>query len=431
MKFTKLSLAALAAISFASSAFAVENVKVDGQIKLWYQTAKSNGANQPELFNQNASTADLVAKLGVSGSLVKNVGFGLTSYIVTTNGLENNLVAAEQVGSTTSKAGTNGSSANSMSFGEAFITYKMGNTLLKAGRQELGTPLCYSEQWAAVANSFDATVLINTDIPDTTLIAANVTRGNGGNGAGTTAGNPSLYGATASAGSADFSNFFIKGAYAVAMVNKSIPGVVLHPVYYDVLQVGRALWIDTTITAIPMVKVEALYTSIDADNGTFATAKTTDAYAVKASGSVMGVTLGAAYSGVGGKSDSTHTNGLNAVNFGTYGTNGETTKIYTAGAGGTFTGRAAGHTGVSGWKVDASGKLPFDVTLTGYYNSFTVDKLSDLSNTTKKYSPSSFGLIVDKKIDAVDVHAAYISEDKINVTDAKQQVVRVVASIKF
>ena len=39
MKFTKLSLAAMIAMGVASSAFAVENVKVDGQIKLWYQTA--------------------------------------------------------------------------------------------------------------------------------------------------------------------------------------------------------------------------------------------------------------------------------------------------------------------------------------------------------------------------------------------------------
>ena len=69
MKFTKLSLAALAAMAFAGSAFAVENVKVDGQIKLWYQTADVSGTAQPKLFEKAASVGDLGFYVGAAGDL--------------------------------------------------------------------------------------------------------------------------------------------------------------------------------------------------------------------------------------------------------------------------------------------------------------------------------------------------------------------------
>jgi imipenem/basic amino acid-specific outer membrane pore len=473
MKFTKLSLAALAAISLASSAFAVDNVKVGGDIGLWYQTAKSNATNQPNLFSKDASSGDLVATLKATGDLTKKVGFGLTMNAATTLGLENHMVSSEALGSTSNTAqngtlntvagtpvnnGLNGVAANPLWISEMFMTYKAGNTLAKIGRQELGTPLCYTETWSAAKNTFEAALLVNTDIPNTTLIAGYVARSNGSLLDGTSAGN-----ATSSlANKADFVGFFSNavnsktagiasmggatqalvgpenttdnGAFAVAMVNKSITGLTIHPVYYDVTRVGTAFWADLTYDA-KVAKVEGIYTNLKADGSTGSAFtgvndKSTSAYALKASGAVAGFNLGASYSKV-------DKGALNVWNFATYTNGTPTTKLYTAGAGGTATGYIAGLTDTTGWKLEASAKLPYDVTLGAYYNSFDV-KTNDgvalpgtLGTRTKEFKPSSYALIADTKVDEINLHVAYVHEDKIDAADTKHDVVRVVASIKF
>ncbi|HOI84300.1 MAG TPA: major outer membrane protein, partial [Campylobacterales bacterium] len=162
MKFTKLSLAALVAMGIASSASAVENVKVDGQIKLWYQTtdttkgslaADTDTTKNDGLFKQKGATGDLVAKLRATGDLTKKVGFGTTFYAMTSGGLENNLVAAE-----TSQGTTAGTEKNPYWLGEAYFTYKAGKTIAKIGRQELDTPLAFTETWNAAPNTFEAFV---------------------------------------------------------------------------------------------------------------------------------------------------------------------------------------------------------------------------------------------------------------------------------
>jgi len=60
--------------------------------------------------------------------------------------------------------------------GEAYLNYKMGNTNLKVGRQKLSTPLAGADDARMLPSLFEAAVLSNTDISDTTLILAHVTR---------------------------------------------------------------------------------------------------------------------------------------------------------------------------------------------------------------------------------------------------------------
>jgi len=60
--------------------------------------------------------------------------------------------------------------------GEAYVQYKYGNTTFKGGRQKLSTPLANADDVRMIPNLFEAYVLINKDIPDTTLIAAHVTK---------------------------------------------------------------------------------------------------------------------------------------------------------------------------------------------------------------------------------------------------------------
>ena len=60
--------------------------------------------------------------------------------------------------------------------GEAYVQYKNGNTTFKGGRQKLDTPMAGSDDARMLPNLFEAYVLSNTDIKDTTLIAAHVTK---------------------------------------------------------------------------------------------------------------------------------------------------------------------------------------------------------------------------------------------------------------
>ncbi|MFA6190744.1 MAG: OprD family outer membrane porin [Sulfurimonas sp.] len=60
--------------------------------------------------------------------------------------------------------------------GEAYIQYKNSNTTFKGGRQKLDTPLAGSDDARMLPNLFEAYLLVNTDIKDTTLIAGQVTK---------------------------------------------------------------------------------------------------------------------------------------------------------------------------------------------------------------------------------------------------------------
>lgn len=455
MKFTKLSLAALIAMGVASSAFAVENVKVDGQIKLWYQTTDmgtvrtdtaASTANQDGLLEQVGASGDLVAKLRATGDLTKKVGFGVVLYSATTLGLENNLVSGEaigvgssngtatsSVGSTTINGITNGDSNWPVWLGEAYFTYKAGNTIAKIGRQELDTPLAFTETWNAAPNTFEAAVLINKDLPNTTLVGAYVSRGNGAHGSTVTS-RFNQYGNAASSYAVGETG---AGAYAFGLVNTSIPGLTIHPVYYDVIDVAQAYWVDLAYTGLPYgIKIEGLYSSAELSGDAktaFATTsdKKTDAYAVKLSGELSGVKLGASYSNVS----------AGVLPIANTATGFTKTKIYTASI--LSDGRIAAQPDVSAWKLEASTKLAgFD--LGASYGTYDIKSNNNQGRAYTSYtlnqdkSPSEFDFSVGTKIDDVNLAAYYIIQSDYTATAATgsadsrdRQAIRVIASINF
>ncbi|MEA1953712.1 MAG: hypothetical protein U9O24_04925 [Campylobacterota bacterium] len=64
---------------------------------------------------------------------------------------------------------------------QAYLTYGFGNTAIKVGRQELPkalSPFAFSESWNVFKNTFEAALIVNTDISDTTLVGAWVTAAN-------------------------------------------------------------------------------------------------------------------------------------------------------------------------------------------------------------------------------------------------------------
>ncbi len=273
MKLVKMSLVAAMVVG-ATSAFALDNVKVTGDASLFYGTnnaqftsnstgLKTNGS----LGNKETSFADTAVRLGVTGDLMKGVSFGVTGYYVSTLGLENNLVSNTWTGAHAAAGNGSqfGAQVNDASWvAEAWMAATAGKTTAKIGRMELDTPLAFSEKWSIVPNTFEAAVLINQDLPDTTLVGAWVGKGNGTNALhGAYTGAVGVDGVV-SAG-ANFNTYMNDGAYAVAAINNSFKPLTLQVWDYNVVNVANAVWAqaDVDCSLVKGLKIGAQYADLN------------------------------------------------------------------------------------------------------------------------------------------------------------------------
>lgn len=292
MKLVKMSLAA--AVLLGASAFALDNVKVSGDAKLFYGTDNKDQAAgvSDSLFDQVNSYADTALRIGVTADLAKGVSMGATANAISTLGLENNLV------SNTWAAHQNAVDDTAW-MSELWIAGTMGKTTLKVGRMEIDTPLAFSESWSVAKNTFDAAVVINQDIPDTTVVGAWVGKSNGAD---------AVTGAPAVAerdlilrDGAKFTTFMKKGAYAAGLVNNSYKPATVQAWYYNIGLVADAFWLQADIDCqlAKGVKIGAQYGEIDVKNGGIlgAAAEDSSAYAFKlAYQGIEGLNVSAAYS---------------------------------------------------------------------------------------------------------------------------------------
>ena len=198
MKLVTLSAVAALALTTGLQANSVEtavdkvkdvasSVEFNGQLKFWYQTmdheGMANGKKDKGLFqrdsNQFNEWGNVEAQFSVSGDINEHLKAKGTFMTVSTMGMDSHLTSFE-----TSRPGQTGASNSTMPqpfwVHEAYLDYVFTkNTDLKVGRMELDTPLIYTENWNATANSFEALTAVNTDLPKTTLTAAWIAKGNG------------------------------------------------------------------------------------------------------------------------------------------------------------------------------------------------------------------------------------------------------------
>jgi hypothetical protein len=275
MKLAKLSLAAIVALSV--SAFAeVENVKFSGDAKLYYGTDDS-GNN--DLFDKDGAYGQAAATIAVTADLADGVAGKLSVTGLSTLGLENNLVSATW-------AGYEGGVESQWWVSEAWLAKTFGNTTIKVGRQELDTPLAFTETWNIAKNTFDAAVLLNSDLPETTLVAAWVGRGNGANG-GVVRGVVN--------GTDPFDTYVKEGAYAVAAITKLIPMTTAQVWYYNVVDVADAWWLQADVNLEDVsegLTAGAQYGFIDVDG----VSDDTSGFALKLGYKMDNLKLCAAYS---------------------------------------------------------------------------------------------------------------------------------------
>ncbi len=160
----------------------VENTSAwefNGQAVAYTQTVDSHGTK--DLFSEDTTYAALGLQLR---AINKNLfaGFGV--------GLE---VSAVQQSSTLTNIpdtannfafpfiGGGDAQVSSATISQAYFTYGIGNTMIKVGRQTLPkslSPFAYSEGWQMFKNTMEAALVVNTDLPDTTLVYAAVGRTN-------------------------------------------------------------------------------------------------------------------------------------------------------------------------------------------------------------------------------------------------------------
>ncbi len=102
----------------------------------------------------------------------KGLSFGTALY--TTNGFLNDTPKDDYTKVDPTLLGKDNDSYSIL--GEAYLQYKYANTTFKGGRQKLDTPLAGSDDARMLPNLFEAYVLTNTDIANTTLVVAHVTK---------------------------------------------------------------------------------------------------------------------------------------------------------------------------------------------------------------------------------------------------------------
>lgn len=283
MRLTKLSL--IAAMLIGSTAFAIENTKVSGDVKLFYGTMDTdntagltNAASQPtdaktSFFDADGAYGDAAVNLELTTDLTKGVSAGVKGTFVTTLGLESNLVSNtwSNVHGVTANAAGGFSGGyqldDAMYIGELWVAGSAFDTTLKVGRQALDTPLAFTETWGIDENTFEAAVVINQSIPDTTLVGAYVGKSNGSADDVTT--NLTINTITAAqagyvAEGGKFNTFGTDGVYVAGLVNNSIKPLTVSAWYYSLQQMAEAYWIQADLN-IDGILAGAQYTQVDAD----------------------------------------------------------------------------------------------------------------------------------------------------------------------
>ena len=240
----------------------VSNWEWSGTAKVYYQTMdhknftaqkgfqdglyKNPGAivgRGNTMFDRYSSAADAGLQLRVNNKdVIAGIGFGAEmTGLSTLNLVRYGVVTASmQSAANGDVQGNNGDADNILSsawISQAYLTYGFGNTSFKLGRQELPkslSPFAFSEGWNIFKNTFEALLVVNTDLPDTTLVGAYVNRANGslsyaGSIVAITAGTGTNHGA---GDLADWRNVGDNGTYMLTAQNKSIEGLTATGTWY-------------------------------------------------------------------------------------------------------------------------------------------------------------------------------------------------------
>ena len=217
MKLAKLSLAAIIVAGLASSSFAADtladafkNGKVNGELKAYYFANENENNERDSIFSTGVM-------LGYKTAPLYGFTLGLTAQ-----------GSASPFADAGGKSDYNGDMYGSGAvLSEAYVAYTLGKTTAMVGRMFLDTPLVASSGSRIIKEAFEGAAIINTDLPNTTLIAGYVQKFQSRTNHDGNVGEFTKNFATNSGPNVDLDN----GGYTVAAINKSITGLTLTAAY--------------------------------------------------------------------------------------------------------------------------------------------------------------------------------------------------------
>lgn len=152
------------------SAQAVDYGTFSGQLRGFYIDRTYTGS-----IENNRNSLAVGGWFGYDSPTWNGLSVGIKAY--GTNGFDIHSEDAKTAGSSSYDPSLYGDDFdNYLYVGELYLNYTMGNTNLKIGRQRLDTPLAAADDARMLPNLFEAAVLTNTAIEDTTLILSHITK---------------------------------------------------------------------------------------------------------------------------------------------------------------------------------------------------------------------------------------------------------------
>lgn len=244
----------------------LRNGKANGELKIWYQT-NDKDTDDNKIFGKENSIFDAGLNLGYTtgdyhGFSAKVNFFAVDDLNAYDNFADNSIHGVNH-------------RETAAWLGEAFLSYNLNKTLINVGRQNLKSPLVNSDGWALFPNNFEAILLQNQDIQDTTVAICYVTE-------------------ERKLKSDTFEDIAENGGFMLGVINKSITDTVLSGYYYRVDDVSDvdAIYLEAT-TKVSSISLAGQYMLFNPD---MINTKKTNAFGLKVSLKVGKFDLTAAYS---------------------------------------------------------------------------------------------------------------------------------------
>ena len=377
-----------------------------------------------------ASAGGVSGRLGMTGGVLSNVRAGFEGQFYGSLGLGGDIFNDNMInaafGSTGFDPDFSGRLSEAANLSQIWIEGTFGNTVAKIGRMELNTPLLSTEKWNLAYNTFEALTLTNTDLPQTTLLAAYVDRHNG-HGIGATEGGGLAAGSPGRTVNMNGFTDLHGGVFLVGAVNKSIENTTLQAWYYgmqdkavtaDITEQTDVFWLQADTKVMDMFTLGGQYAAMSPEN-----ADNSSIWALKVAADLAGLNVYGAYS----SADDDGYFGFSNLST------ADKTSIYTGLASIYFDGVLTAP-GVDAFKIGASGSFAGVQLAAAYINAEdiygeTIDGL-DFSASTK-FGPVGFTAIYTTLLtnDQAEVTPAVVGQPFYRGREI--DTLRLVASYKF
>ncbi len=231
MKTAKLSLVAIiATVGFSSHMYGADtlaeafaNGKFNGELKAWYWDKTEDNANG------NYNLTNFAIELGYMTAPF--YGFSAKATF------QGN---ASPFAEDDAKVGyVNEEYASGAVLSEIYLAYSIGKTNIKVGRQYINTPLISGNYARIFKESFEGVSISNTDVPDTTIFANYIQKfqGRTSNISGDGIGDAPTFNKRIVLGGVSALAYEFEDAYALGVINKSIPNLTLTAQYLQITDV--------------------------------------------------------------------------------------------------------------------------------------------------------------------------------------------------